>query len=88
MQCDDREFCKYQTYIAHMRFTHSDVDNEKYKCSYGGCDKEFTLKCSLRRHIERFHLGRVPVVINQQFICDQCGKSFKKQQSLKVSDLP
>lgn len=86
MQCDDKEFCKYRTYIDHIRIKHSNVDIEKYKCSYDGCGKEYNVKCSLTRHIERIHLGKVPVVSNHEFICDQCGRSFKTTFNLRVSD--
>lgn len=79
-----KEFCKNRTYIDHIRFTHSTVNNEKYKCTYDGCSREYGVVDSLKRHVNQFHLGVARVVRNNKYICEECGRSFTTTFNLKV----
>lgn len=56
--------------MAHMRTEHARVKKEivYYNCAH--CEKQFTVKHSLRTHIFRKH--RVPTAV---FSCDQCSYS-------------
>lgn len=86
-QCE-KEFCRYGAYEYHLRSIHKMVlDRAKiseFRCDYDGCERVYGLVDSLKAHINRAHLGIIPVRRDQQLICDQCGKSFTNGYSLKV----
>lgn len=79
----DKECCKYQSYVHHLR-KHDIFEKKEFRCSYNGCDKEYGLVDSLKAHFNRAHLGIIPVHRNQELVCDQCGRKFVDGHSLKV----
>jgi uncharacterized Zn-finger protein len=52
------------------------LEDKPYCCNVAGCDKKYTNKYSLRRHVETHNSRR-------KFTCEFCGKSFALGQYLK-----
>lgn len=48
----------------------------KYCCMHNGCNREYTTKINLKRHVLITHLD------TQRFTCEQCQKSFSSKQNL------
>jgi hypothetical protein len=51
-----------------------------YICSYESCDKVFSTKYNLKRHIDTFHLHI------RRFTCSECFKDFASKQNLQEHD--
>lgn len=87
-----KEFSKYRLFEHHLQFVHNvtlntTAEQKIYKCDYSDCGKVYGLIDSLKAHINRSHLGIIPVRRNQKLICDQCGRSFTNGYTLKVWNL-
>ena len=54
-----------------------DIGSQKYKCDI--CEKCFTQKWGLEKHLNRMH---VPKTITNQFSCKDCGKCFGEKENL------
>ena len=48
----------------------------KYCCMHSGCDREYTSKINLKRHVLITHLD------TRRFTCEQCHKNFSSKQNL------
>lgn len=60
--------------IIHKQ-THSD---EKFKCSFKGCNREFSFKNSLKNHENYQHKG-----VERSHVCDVCGMGFINSTGLR-----
>ena len=49
---------------------------KKHKCPF--CDKYFSQKTSIPRHVSAVHEG------NKSFVCETCGASFSQHKNLAV----
>ena len=52
----------------------------RYCCIYDDCDKEFTTKFNLKRHVEIVHLNF------KRYECSKCGSLFTSKKNLKEHD--
>ena len=48
-----------------------------YCCMIDGCDRKYTTKFNLKKHVELHHLKQV------KFACQDCGKSFVSKLNLQ-----
>lgn len=67
---------------------HSSKEIPTFKCDYDGCDKQYHVRDSLRKHIDSIHL-KIPVIkVHKNLICETCGKSCRSGFALKVFTFP
>lgn len=70
--------CKCYGHILWRIFSVDKTNRPKYECAY--CEKIFYRKLSMEKHIQLCALDRKPEIV--AFICETCGKDFKKQSYL------
>lgn len=70
--------CKCYGHILWRIFSVDKTNRPKYECAY--CEKIFYRKLSMEKHIQLCALDQKPEIV--AFICETCGKDFKKQSYL------
>ena len=72
-QCDECDYScgRNATLKEHVDSVHKKI---RFRCSFDGCDKSFSLKSHLNQHL-KLHEGHVN-------LCDLCGKSFTTKHNL------
>jgi len=57
--------------------TKKEEKERKFECRYEGCDKKFSLKWILNRHINSHFLFKM-------FRCEICGKAYKSKENMQL----
>lgn len=87
--CDecDVSYRKWGTLKSHNDIHHSASGKfEKFQCDFKGCTRSYNLKNSLLIHKRRTHEGQ-PIRRGPRPMCDTCGKTFRTNFCLTVSEL-
>jgi len=64
-------------------------EGEKFKCPIENCNRDFSLKGNMTRHVKEFHnkdsSTSIDVKIQKQHVCPEigCGKTFKFASKLE-----
>ncbi|KAF7286020.1 hypothetical protein GWI33_008323 [Rhynchophorus ferrugineus] len=78
-----REFPTSDSLEAHKTTSHTQhydkLEDSRFKCKY--CDRIFIARISVENHVSSSHLQ------NKIFLCDNCGRHFYTQSSLKKHEV-
>lgn len=60
-------------------------EGKLFSCTVNGCDKRFSVKANMQRHVKEIHEDGNFSKSNRQFICKEegCNKVFKYSSKLK-----
>ena len=60
-------------------------EGKLFSCTVDGCDRRFSMKANMQRHVKEIHEDENVCKSNQQFICKEegCNKIFKYSSKLK-----
>ncbi|XP_065080130.1 zinc finger protein 567-like [Ochlerotatus camptorhynchus] len=75
----DFENCDYVTDLYRTFFYHRSMHLKKFQCEI--CEKRFPMKCTLVKHIEVAHEGKIP---EKNLPCPYCQKMFGCKQKLSL----
>lgn len=73
------ENCTYETDQYRTFFYHRSMHLKKFKCDI--CEKRFPLRCTLTKHIENVHEGKIA---EKNLACPYCSKMFACKQKLSL----
>ncbi|XP_062546869.1 zinc finger protein 431-like [Armigeres subalbatus] len=73
------ENCTFETEQYRTFFYHRSMHLKKFKCDL--CEKRFPLRCTLTKHIENVHEGKVA---EKNLACPYCSKMFSCKQKLSL----
>jgi general transcription factor IIIA len=73
---------KRKDHLNRQMLTHQD---KLFNCTVEGCDRRFSIKANMQRHIKEMHEDGNAAKNHQEFVCqeDGCNKSFKYASRLK-----
>ena len=75
----DKSYKTKTGYNVHLAYQHGDGINHLYTCDT--CNKRHTSVKNIASHIEKDHLGIIPV---GTFLCHVCGKKYRRKQAYDV----
>ncbi|XP_050091261.1 gastrula zinc finger protein XlCGF28.1-like [Anopheles aquasalis] len=83
--CDicGKEFIKWFNLKMHIRHKHTDEQQPKVQCDFPGCQLTYTTVANMRKH-RKSHDPNYMAPQPQQYICEQCGKSYTTAGALKA----
>uniref|UniRef100_A0A182FKB6 Uncharacterized protein n=1 Tax=Anopheles albimanus TaxID=7167 RepID=A0A182FKB6_ANOAL len=78
-----KEFIKWFNLKMHIRQKHTDEKQPKVQCDFPGCELTYTTVANMRKH-RKSHDPNYMAPQPQQYICEQCGKSYTTAGALKA----
>ncbi|ETN60361.1 gastrula zinc finger protein XLCGF26.1 [Anopheles darlingi] len=78
-----KEFIKWFNLKMHIRHKHTDEQQPKIPCDFPGCELTYTTVANMRKH-RKSHDPNYLAPQPQQYICEQCGKSYTTAGALKA----
>ena len=66
-----------QTALSRCKYCHWDIHKKTKDCTCKFCEKSFTQKGNLKRHVNSIHKER------KDYMCKFCGKAFSQNNNMK-----
>ncbi|XP_064189532.1 zinc finger protein 292-like [Anguilla rostrata] len=95
-QCDQPEcttsFCDFQRYIGHIKEDHkiakvskADGVEETFQCEYAGCDRVYSSRSNVVRHIMNKHQDLYKLMMRKQKRREREQQAAKRSKELKIT---